>query len=95
MKWIYLSPHLDDVIFSCGGLIWEQSNSDQDVEIWTIFAADAPIDSLSQFAETLHDNWGLDANVVKIRREEDGVHKTDLGGCRFVKLIGECGWKAG
>lgn len=33
--------------------------------------------------------------LLKIRREEDGIHKTDLGGCRFVKLIGECGWKAG
>ncbi len=71
MKWIYLSPHLDDVIFSCGGLIWEQTNSGQDVEIWTIFAADAPIDPLSLFAETLHDNWGLEENAVKIRREED------------------------
>ena len=33
--------------------------------------------------------------LLRIRREEDGIHKTDLGGCRFVKLIGECGWKAG
>ena len=31
--------------------------------------------------------------LLKIRRDEDGVHKTDLGGCRFVKLIGEHGWK--
>jgi protein-L-isoaspartate(D-aspartate) O-methyltransferase len=33
--------------------------------------------------------------LLKIQREEDGIHKTDLGGCRFVKLIGACGWKAG
>jgi len=32
--------------------------------------------------------------LLKFRRDEDGVHKTDLGGCRFVKLIGEHGWKA-
>jgi len=31
--------------------------------------------------------------LLKIRRDEDGVHKTDLGGCRFVKLIGKHGWK--
>jgi protein-L-isoaspartate(D-aspartate) O-methyltransferase len=31
--------------------------------------------------------------LLKIRRDEDGAHKTDLGGCRFVKLIGEHGWK--
>jgi protein-L-isoaspartate(D-aspartate) O-methyltransferase len=33
-------------------------------------------------------------SLLKLRRDEDGVHKTDLGGCRFVKLIGEHGWKS-
>jgi protein-L-isoaspartate(D-aspartate) O-methyltransferase len=32
--------------------------------------------------------------LLKIRKHEDGAHTTDLGGCRFVKLIGEQGWKA-
>lgn len=31
--------------------------------------------------------------LFKIRRDEDGVHTNDLGGCRFVKLIGEHGWE--
>ena len=31
--------------------------------------------------------------LLKIRRHEEGIHETDLGGCRFVKLIGEHGWK--
>jgi len=31
--------------------------------------------------------------LVKIRRDEDGIHENDIGGCRFVKLIGEYGWK--
>ena len=31
--------------------------------------------------------------LLKIRRDEDGVHTNDLGGCRFVKLIGEHGWR--
>lgn len=33
--------------------------------------------------------------LLKIHRDEDGVHTTDLGGCRFVKLIGNHGWKEG
>jgi protein-L-isoaspartate(D-aspartate) O-methyltransferase len=33
--------------------------------------------------------------LLKIRKDESGAHQTDLGGCRFVKLIGEHGWKAG
>jgi protein-L-isoaspartate(D-aspartate) O-methyltransferase len=32
-------------------------------------------------------------DLVKIYRDEQGLHQTSLGGCRFVKLIGEHGWK--
>jgi protein-L-isoaspartate(D-aspartate) O-methyltransferase len=31
--------------------------------------------------------------LFKVVRHEDGIRKTNLGGCRFVKLIGENGWK--
>ena len=30
--------------------------------------------------------------LVKVYRDKDGLHQTTLGGCRFVKLIGEYGW---
>jgi len=32
--------------------------------------------------------------LVKLYRDEKGLHQTELGGCRFVKLIGQRGWKA-
>jgi LmbE family N-acetylglucosaminyl deacetylase len=70
MKTIYLSPHLDDAIYSCGGWIWEQTQRGKDVEIWTICAGDPP-DSISEFARTLHQSWGLGSDAVKIRRDED------------------------
>jgi len=31
--------------------------------------------------------------LIKIYKDKDGIHKTDLGGCRFVKLVGEYGWE--
>ena len=31
--------------------------------------------------------------LIKLHRSEKGIHKTSLGGCRFVKLVGEYGWK--
>ena len=71
MKWIYLSPHLDDAVFSCGGLIWEQTSSGDQVEIWTICAGDPPDRVYSPFALQLHMDWGLTENMIKIRREED------------------------
>ena len=30
--------------------------------------------------------------LIKIYKEEKGIHQTNLGGCRFVKLVGEYGW---
>ncbi|MCF8068942.1 MAG: protein-L-isoaspartate(D-aspartate) O-methyltransferase [Desulfobacterales bacterium] len=30
--------------------------------------------------------------LIRIHRDEKGVYKESLGGCRFVKLIGEHGW---
>ena len=32
--------------------------------------------------------------LVKLYRDEKGIHQTELGGCRFVKLIGQRGWKS-
>jgi protein-L-isoaspartate(D-aspartate) O-methyltransferase len=31
--------------------------------------------------------------LIKITKDEKGVHEANLGGCRFVKLVGEHGWK--
>lgn len=33
-------------------------------------------------------------DLVKIVKDETGGHQSSLGGCRFVKLIGEEGWSA-
>jgi protein-L-isoaspartate(D-aspartate) O-methyltransferase len=30
--------------------------------------------------------------LVKIFKDQHGIHQTNLGGCRFVKLIGQFGW---
>jgi protein-L-isoaspartate(D-aspartate) O-methyltransferase len=34
-------------------------------------------------------------DLVKLVREEKGIRKVNLGGCRFVKLVGEHGWREG
>lgn len=80
MKTIYLSPHLDDAVYSCGGWIWEQTQRGQDVEIWTICAGDPP-NSLSELAKALHQSWGLGSDAVQIRREED------QSACRIVGAV--------
>ena len=71
MKWIILSPHLDDAVYSCGGFIWDLTNAGQEVEVWTICGSDPPPGPLSPFAASLHSDWDLSANAYQVRRQED------------------------
>lgn len=73
MRWIYLSPHLDDAVLSAGGLIYEQTRSGATVEIWT-FMCGVPFETeFSPFAQLLHHQWGFSSaeETVLSRREED------------------------
>lgn len=72
MEWIFLSPHLDDVALSCGGLVWELTQAGDSVAILTICAGDPPPDSLSPYADSLHTRWATGVDAVAARREEDG-----------------------
>ena len=71
MTWVFLSPHLDDVALSAGGLVWELVRSGQDVLVWTICAGDPPPGAFSPFAQLLHDRWNVGREAVAIRRQED------------------------
>ncbi len=73
MRWIYLSPHLDDAVLSAGGLIYEQTRSGTPVEIWTFMCGDPHLDEYSPFAQLLHARWGFSsgAEASRMRREED------------------------
>ncbi len=73
MRWIYLSPHLDDAVLSAGGLIHEQARAGLPVEIWTLFCGFPPPGELSTFAQVMHKLWGFSSGeeCVQKRREED------------------------
>lgn len=73
MRWIYISPHFDDAVLSCGGLIWEQTHSGIPVEIWTVMAGDPPTGQESEMAKVMHATWqsGSGLETVALRRGED------------------------
>ena len=73
MRWIYLSPHLDDAALSAGGLIYDQAQAGTPVEIWTIMCGFPPEGEYSQFAQLQHYLWGFPSaeEAVRARREED------------------------
>jgi LmbE family N-acetylglucosaminyl deacetylase len=73
MRWIYLSPHLDDAAFSAGGLIYDQRQAGTPVEIWTLMCGYAREEDVSPFAQILHTQWGVSSAeaATRLRREED------------------------
>ncbi|MFX0145923.1 MAG: PIG-L deacetylase family protein [Candidatus Hodarchaeota archaeon] len=70
---LYLSPHLDDVVISCGGLIAQQAATGELVSVLTICAGDPPPGSLSPFVLELPERWGGSSSPIGVRRAEDRV----------------------
>jgi len=75
---VYLSPHLDDAVYSCGGLISRQVGQGDAVLVITVCAGDPP-GPLSTFARELHARWKLDRDPVAHRRQEDIAACAALG----------------
>jgi len=76
---VYLSPHLDDAVFSCGGLIAKQIAAGESVTVLTVCAGDPPEGPLSDVARALHMVWHAAGSLVPARRDEDLVACKLLG----------------
>jgi len=82
MRWIYLSPHLDDAILSCGGLLAQQSKEGITVEIWNLMGGIPPIDApLSDLASSVQADWGTDTakETLIMRLSEDRLAAERIG----------------
>ena len=79
---LYLSPHFDDAILSCGGFIARQTAAGERVVIANICAAAPDLSDLSPFARFQHDRWldqHPDADLIILRRAEDAAACAALG----------------
>jgi LmbE family N-acetylglucosaminyl deacetylase len=81
MRHIYFSPHLDDAVLSCGGLIREQVLRGERVEIWTIFTGVPDGVDLSPLARDVHASQGTRtaAETLALRIAEDLAACARLG----------------
>lgn len=90
--------HYHNVVAKCsdGTLGWAEE-SPFDAIIVTAGAPEVPDALVEQLEEggrlVIPVGGRLSQTLLKIERHEDGIRKTNLGGCRFVKLIGNHGWK--
>lgn len=79
-RWIFLSPHLDDAVYSCGGLIAYLSANGIRVEIWTVFTEqESDVSRLTNFARSLHQRWGTGDQPYNLRKEEDATAGQTIG----------------
>lgn len=77
---LYLSPHLDDAVLSCGGRIARDVREGAQVEILTVFAGDEPASHASAFVEQIYALWKLaPGEVMATRRAEDRAASDVLG----------------
>jgi len=71
VRHVYLSPHLDDAVLSCGASIAQQAANGESVEVLTIFAGRPPLRPLSSYAAEMQEKWGNPPDPMGRRREED------------------------
>lgn len=83
---IFLAPHPDDAVLSCGGWIYQLAQDGECPIVITIFGGDRPSDApLSDFARSLHERWQLGADAPARRRDEDRA-ACDRLGCYLIHL---------
>jgi LmbE family N-acetylglucosaminyl deacetylase len=97
MRWIYISPHLDDAIFSAGGLMHEQLTTGNPVEIWTIMCGIPDENKLTDFAKALHKFWKKNSarELIHDRRTENEMAAGILGAKTMYFEFLDCIYRRG
>jgi LmbE family N-acetylglucosaminyl deacetylase len=88
---LFVSPHLDDAVLSCGGLIHQLHQQGKIATILTVMAGDPP-DPLPEtpLVRELHARWEIGENPVAVRREEDRAAAQILGAQATFLSIPDC-----
>ena len=90
--------HYHNIVMRCSdGTAGWKDESPFDAIIVTAGAPHVPEKLLDQLAEggrmVVPVGNQHSQDLIKVVKDKKGIHKSNLGGCRFVKLIGEQGWK--
>jgi protein-L-isoaspartate(D-aspartate) O-methyltransferase len=90
--------HYHNIVMRCSdGTAGWKDESPFDAIIVTAGAPHVPEKLLDQLAEggrmVVPVGNQHSQDLIKVVKDKKAIHKSNLGGCRFVKLIGEQGWK--
>lgn len=67
---LYISPHLDDVVLSCGGRLAAGRREGRSAVVVSVFAAPIPCDQVPQFARNYHEIMGIGSDPFLRQRED-------------------------
>src|SRR5690349_4048271 len=78
---LFLSPHYDDAVLSCGGLIHKLVGEGQRVVVRTVMGGAPSPQELPDTAiiRSLHERWAAGENPVEVRIKEDEAAVASLG----------------
>ena len=85
-RMVFLAPHPDDAVLSCGGWIYQLAQNGERPIVITLFGGDRSEDApLSDFARSLQARWQLGNDAPARRRDEDRA-ACDRLGCYLIHL---------
>lgn len=88
---LFLSPHLDDAVLSCGGTIHQLVAQGESVTVLTTMTGDPPYDlPETPITADLHQRWQAGDQPGKARRQEDREALATLG-AKYIHIpIQDC-----
>ena len=88
---LFLSPHLDDAVLSCGGTIHHLTAAGESALVLTIMAGDPPPDLPdTPIVRDLHQRWAVGYHPAQARRDEDRAALGRLGAAVHHLPLGDC-----
>lgn len=91
MTTLFLSPHYDDAIYSCGGTIHTLTQGGATAHVMTVMAG-TPTPPLpdTPIVRDNHDRWQIGAQPVNVRRAEDRTATALVGAQAHYLTIPDC-----
>lgn len=86
---LFLSPHYDDAIFSCGSLMSHLVANDVVLDVATVFSS-AITDELSPLAQRFHKGWEIEGDIMSLRTKEDMEALNMLGASQISLGFLDC-----
>jgi LmbE family N-acetylglucosaminyl deacetylase len=91
---VFLSPHLDDVVLSCGATVAGLVECGVDSRILTIFAGLPDPENHFDLARAFHEMCALEDDAVATRQEEDRAAAAILGASPVHVNLLDCLYRA-